>query len=211
MKEIKIVGVGRAGGNILNSTVKEIASNIEYILLTTDSLDKVKGFNDIVIKKIGEFVNGDDKKGARCAKEHEKVLKNVFQNTDVVVIIGGLGGGTASGAIPIVCQYIKELNIKMICILSRPFNVEGKIRNEFANLAIENIKKYCDNNIIIDNQKLLEYLNGKDIFESFEFANMTLAMIVEITTKYIIKNDNLNLNDIKNMLINRDVRFLHLF
>tara|TARA_B100001750_G_C15437179_1_gene561567 strand:+ start:59 stop:1222 length:1164 start_codon:yes stop_codon:yes gene_type:complete len=189
---IKVVGVGGGGGNAVQHMVEEGIKGAEFICINTDkqALDENKASNKIVLgasitKGLGAGANPEV--GREAALEDRDGLKEMLKGTDMVFITAGMGGGTGTGAAPIVAQVAKELGILTVAVVTKPFEIEGSKRMKIALEGIKELVEEVDSLITIPNQKLLEVL-GEDcaLIEAFKEANDVLLGAVRGITDIIM-------------------------
>lgn len=210
MIKIKVVGIGGSGGNTVSRMKKAGILGVEFIAINTDYQDLKKVNADFKLrigknltKGLGTGMKPEIGEGA--AREQEKEIFKVLKGTNIVFITGGLGGGTFSGAAPVVAEISKKLGILTIVITTLPFSFEGQTRMKIAKSSLEKLKERVDSLIVIKNDKLLEIISPTTPVEkAFWFADQILKEAV--TTIYdlvvfpgIIK---INFADIKSILEN---------
>lgn len=210
--KIKVIGVGGGGNNAINSMISEESiQGVEFIAVNTDSQALLNSLADIKIQ-IGEKLTkglgagGNPVMGQEAAKESTERIKEVLEGTDMVFITGGMGGGTCTGAAPIIAQIAKkELNILTIAVVTKPFLFEGTRRMTNAEEGINLLRDNVDTLIVIPNQKVMEVVNDKvTLLEAFKIADSVLnkgtkAIADLITTPGLI---NLDFADIKSVMSN---------
>ncbi len=189
---IKVVGVGGAGGNTVNFMIKSGLKGVEFYVANTDvqalenSLAKVKiQLGPKSTKGLGAGANPEV--GKRAAEEDIDKIIDSFADADIVFVTGGLGKGTASGAIPVIVRTLKEKGILTIVIVTKPFAHEGKRRAAIADQALDTIKGLADTLIVIPNQKLLEVTdNSTSMMDGFgmiyQILNQSVKSISDIIT-----------------------------
>ncbi len=198
---IKVIGVGGAGGNTINSMIDAGGyEGIEFIVANTDAqaLRISKAAHKIQLgikstKGLGSGANPD--LGRRAAEEDiDKVLETVGQ-ADIVFLAGGMGGGTGSGALPVIARALKSSGILTIAVVTKPFTFEGKRRARIAEQAIEILKKEVDTLIVIPNQKLLSVVNDKvSMIDAFAMINEVLNQSVKGISDIITKPGHINVD-----------------
>jgi cell division protein FtsZ len=210
--KIKVIGVGGGGNNAINSMISEESiQGVEFIAVNTDSQALLNSLADIKIQ-IGEKLTkglgagGNPLMGQEAAKESSQRIKEALEGTDMVFITGGMGGGTCTGAAPIIAQIAKkELNILTIAVVTKPFLFEGTRRMTNAEEGINQLRDNVDTLIVIPNQKVMEVVNDKvTLLEAFKIADSVLnkgtkAIADLITTPGLI---NLDFADIKSVMSN---------
>ena len=178
---IKVIGVGGGGGNAVNHMVESGIEGAEFISINTDkqALDKNGATTKFTLGKqvtngLGAGANPDI--GREAALEDRDRIREMLKGTDMAFITAGMGGGTGTGAAPIVAQVSKELGILTVAVVTKPFELEGKKRMEIAKEGVKELVEEVDSLITIPNQKLLEVL-GQDcsMIEAFSQANDVLS------------------------------------
>jgi len=189
---IKVMGVGGGGGNAVQHMVEANIKGAEFICINTDkqALDKNEAPNKLVLGvniTNGLGAGADPSVGREAALEDRERLKEILTGTDMVFITAGMGGGTGTGAAPIVAQVAKELDILTVAVVTKPFELEGSKRMKIAQEGIKELVEEVDSLITIPNQKLLEVL-GDDcsMIEAFKEANDVLAGAVRGISDIII-------------------------
>ena len=201
---IKVVGCGGGGGNSV-SRMKEVGvKGCEVIALNTDAQDLLYTTVDHKILIGRELTNGlgagsNPKIGEEAARESESDIKKKFQNSDMVFITCGLGGGTGTGAAPVVAEIAKKSGALVIGIVTLPFTVEGQKRIENAQYGLERLESITDTLIVIPNDKLLEIAPELPLHTAFKVADEILTNSVKgiaelITTSGLV---NLDFADVK--------------
>jgi len=157
---IKVIGVGGAGGNAIAHMISHGLKGVEFIAANTDY--KVLALNPAPQKiQLGKNLTrglgagGDPEIGRRAAEESEKEIRDVLKDADMVFIAAGMGGGTGTGAAPVVAQICKELDILTVAVVTKPFSFEGKARMKVAELGLSELKKHVDTLITIPNDRLI--------------------------------------------------------
>src|SRR4030095_6327316 len=177
MVSIKVIGVGGAGGNAVNSIIESGCQGIGFVVANTDAqaLEFSKAQHKIQIgvkstKGLGAGANPEI--GKRAAEEDLDKVMDAISGADIVFIVGGMGGGTGSGGLPVIARALREKGILSIAIVTRPFLFEGKRRAAVADAAIERLKQDVDTLIVIPNQKLLEVVDQHvSMIDAFAMIN----------------------------------------
>ena len=183
---IRVIGVGGGGGNAVQHMVECGIEGAEFISINTDkqALDK----NDASTKLIlgmeitdGLGAGANPAIGREAALEDRDKLREMLKGTDMVFITAGMGGGTGTGAAPIVAQVAKELGILTVAVVTKPFELEGTKRMKIAQEGIKELVEEVDSLITIPNQKLLEVL-GEDcsMLEAVSYTHLTLPTIYSV-------------------------------
>jgi cell division protein FtsZ len=182
---IKVVGVGGGGGNAVQHMVKAGIDGVDFICLNTDAqaltntdAKTTLQIGSNITKGLGAGANPEV--GRQAAIEDRERILDVIQGSDMLFITAGMGGGTGTGAAPIVAQMARELGILTVAVVTKPFGFEGKRRMGAATLGIEELSKSVDSLITIPNEKLLQVL-GKQIslLDAFKSANDVLLGAVQ--------------------------------
>ena len=205
---IKVVGVGGGGGNAVQHMVDVGIEGANFISVNTDkqALDKNGAGTKLVLGM--EITDGlgagaNPQVGREAALEDRDKLREMLKGTDMVFVTAGMGGGTGTGAAPIVAQVAKELGILTVAVVTKPFELEGSKRMKIAQEGIKELIEEVDSLITIPNQKLLEVL-GEDcsMLEAFKQANDVLAGAVRGISDIIIKPGLINVDfaDVKTVM-----------
>ena len=205
---IKVVGVGGGGGNAVQHMVDVGIEGANFISVNTDkqALDKNEAGTKLVLgMEITEGLGAGANPlvGREAALEDRDKLREMLKGTDMVFVTAGMGGGTGTGAAPIVAQVAKELGILTVAVVTKPFELEGSKRMKIAQEGIKELIEEVDSLITIPNQKLLEVL-GEDcsMLEAFKQANDVLAGAVRGISDIIIKPGLINVDfaDVKTVM-----------
>ena len=197
---IKIVGVGDAGNHIVNKMIEDRVQNVRFVQINTNaqSLQLAKARKVIQIGQ--ETTNGlgtgtDTAKGERAAIESKDEIKSAIQNADMVFITAGMGGGTGTGAAPIVARLAKDMGILTIAIVTKPFMFEGKKRILRAEQGIDALRGIVDALIIIPNDNLLSIAqNSTTVNESFAMVDNVVKTGIRSITDLITTVGDINID-----------------
>jgi cell division protein FtsZ len=213
---IKVVGVGGAGGNTVNSIVKSGKSAIECTVINTDvqALEMSCAHNKVQIgvtstKGLGTGSNPEI--GKKAAEEDLDAIEHTIGSADIVFLSGGMGGGTGSGAIPVIARMLKEKGILCIALVTKPFEFEGKRRAFNAVRAIESLAKEVDTLIVIPNQKLLEYVDQSvSMIDAFAMINDVLCKAVYGISNIITRSGHINVDfaDVRTIMKDRGLAIM---
>ncbi len=205
--KIKILGIGGAGNNAVNCMYEENIIGCDFYVLNTDAqiLGCSKVENKLVLGKgltkgLGAGANPDI--GEQAALASEKEIREIVKGSDMVFIAAGMGGGTGTGAAPIVAKIAKEENALVVGIVTRPFTFEGKKRMENATKGLEKLKKYVDTLITISNDRILQLIGNYPLKQSFKEADNVLRKSVQAITDLIAMPALINLDfaDVKTIM-----------
>jgi cell division protein FtsZ len=179
---IKVIGVGGGGTNAVESMVKSGLRGVEFFVVNTDAqalarssvASKIQIGNEVTS---GRGAGADPNIGAKAAIDHKEEITQALSDADMVFITAGLGGGTGTGAAPVVAEIAKNLGILTVAVVTRPFRFEGPQRMRKANEGLERLREFVDTCIIVSNDRLLEVVGPKaTLAEAFTVANNVLAM-----------------------------------
>ncbi len=204
---ILIVGVGGGGGNAVNSMMKAGIRSVEYLALNTDqqALSKLSAKKMAIGEKLtkGLGAGANPEVGKAAALESKEAIQNALQGVDLLFIAAGMGGGTGTGAAPVVAQIAKELEILTIAVVTKPFNFEGVRRMKNAEMGIENLKGNVDSLVIVQNEKLNRDKNFS-IMDAFAKADEILLQGIRGITDIVVQDGRINLDlaDIKCVMRN---------
>jgi cell division protein FtsZ len=200
LAKIKVLGVGGAGCNIVNSMLTAKNPNIQYIVANTDAqvlqLSKADSKIQLGLKLTkGLGAGANPEVGRKAAEEDLENIIELIGDSDIVFLTGGMGGGTGSGAISIIAKALREKDILTIAIVTRPFTFEGKRRAKIADQAIVELKTYVDTLLVLPNQKLLE-LSGEmvSMLDAFSMINNTLDQSVRSISDIITNPGHINVD-----------------
>ena len=159
--KVKVFGVGGAGGNTVNRMVKMDIQGVEYYAVNTDAKALELSLADHKIA-IGQKTTKKPEIGRKAAEENIEELKESMKGADMVFITAGMGGGTGTGAAPVVGAIARELGILTVAVVTKPFMFEGKRRSNLAADGIKNLRAAVDTMIVVDNEKLMGVVQNTD-------------------------------------------------
>ena len=197
---IKVVGVGGGGTNAVNSMVRDNIRGVEFIIANTDlqSLDKSECPEKIQIGEEltrGLGAGSNPEIGRNAAEESESIIRDMLDGADMVFITAGMGGGTGTGAAPIISRIAKETGALTVGVVTKPFGFEGKRRMRQAEEGIMELKEEVDTLIVIPNQKLLSYVGEQTSFTSaFSMVDDILKQAVSSISDLIVTPGLVNLD-----------------
>ncbi len=207
---IKVIGVGGAGNNAVNRMVESGIRGVEFISVNTDrqALQESKAgakiqIGEKITRGLGAGANPDI--GAQSAEESKSEIAEVLRGADMVFVTAGMGGGTGTGAAPIVAACAKEMGILTIGVVTKPFTFEGKKRLSQAERGIESLKGKVDTLVVIPNDKLLQIIDRKtSIVDAFKMADDVLRQGVQGISDLIAVPGLVNLDfaDVKTIMLN---------
>ena len=207
---IKVIGVGGAGNNAVNRMVDSGIEGVEFVTVNTDRqallLSKAGTkiqIGEKITRGLGAGANPDI--GAQAAEESKAEISEAIKGADMVFVTAGMGGGTGTGAAPIVASIAKEMGILTIAVVTKPFTFEGKKRLTQAERGIESLKGKVDTLVVIPNDKLLQIIDRKtSIVEAFKMADDVLRQGVQGISDLIAIPGLVNLDfaDVKTIMLN---------
>ena len=206
--EIKVIGVGGGGGNAVHHMINNQVEGVEFICANTDAqaLHNLKAktilqMGSNITKGLGAGANPEI--GRQAALEDRDEIAEILSGADMVFITAGMGGGTGTGAAPIVAEVAREMGILTVAIVTRPFPFEGKKRSKIAEEGIQLLTEHVDSLITIPNEKLLDVL-GKEatLLEAFKAANDVLLGAVKGIADLIMNPGMINVDfaDVKTVM-----------
>lgn len=213
---IKVIGVGGGGGNAVNRMVESGVQGVEFISVNTDmqALNFSQAGTKIQIgEKLtkGQGAGANPEIGRKAAEESKDQISQALQNTNMVFITAGMGGGTGTGAAPVVAQIARELGILTVGVVTRPFAFEGKKRLEQALGGIEELNKNVDSLVIIPNERLKFVSEQKITFKNaFEIADGVLRQAVANISELITVPGFINLDFADVTSVMKDAGYAHI-
>lgn len=208
---IKVVGVGGGGGNVVNRMIDDGISGVEYVVANTDMmvLNSSRAPEKIPLgqkssKGLGAGMRPDV--GRKAAEEDQERIKDVLKGAQMVFISAGMGGGTGTGAAPVVAEIAREMKILTVGVVTTPFKFEGKKRYSLAEEGIAELKKHVDTLMVVPNNKLLEIVSQKTTMnEAFAIADDVLKQAISGITNLINLEGIINLDfaDVQTVMSNK--------
>ncbi len=205
---IKVIGVGGGGNNAVNRMIAEGLQGVEFLAINTDAqaliaskADKTLQIGDKLTKGLGAGANPEI--GQRAAEESCELIKESVQGADMIFITAGMGGGTGTGAAPVVAEIAKESGALTVGVVTKPFTVEGRQRMDKAERGITNLKNSVDTLIIIPNDRLLQVVEKQtSILDAFKTADDVLRQGVQGISNLITQTGLINLDfaDVKTVM-----------
>jgi cell division protein FtsZ len=183
--KIKVVGVGGAGGNALNNMIASTLNGVEFIAINTDLQSLESSLAPVKVQIGANLTRGlgagsSPQKGRDAALEDRDAIIESLEGADMVFITAGMGGGTGTGAGPVIAQVAKELNALTVGIVTKPFYYEGRTRSSNAEEGIREMSKYVDTLIVIPNDRInIVVEKGTPVLKSFSIANDVLRQAVQ--------------------------------
>ena len=205
---IRVIGVGGGGNNAVDRMIDAGIKSAEFVAMNTDYQALIRSKAELKIQLGAELTKGlgagaDPSIGEKAAQESIDQIKDVSQDNDLVFITAGMGGGTGTGAAPVVASIAREMGILTVAVVTKPFNFEGKKRMENAEKGIENLRQYVDTLVIIPNEKLLSVVpKGTPIVKAFQVADDVLRQGIQGISDLIVNPAliNLDFNDVRTVM-----------
>lgn len=198
--DIKVIGVGGGGGNAINRMIESGLKKVTFVALNTD-VQALQRSNAQVRIPIGKELTGGlgaggiPEMGQKAAEESKDEIREILEGTDMVFITAGMGGGTGTGATPVVAELAKGMNILTVAVVTTPFAFEGRKKLQFANEGIERLRKNVDTLILIPNQYLLKVAeNNTPIKQAFLMADDVLRQGVQGISELITEPGEINID-----------------
>ncbi len=213
---IKVIGVGGGGGNAINRMVRAGVRGVEFMAINTDAavLDVSLATHKIQIgQKLtrGHGAGGDPQRGQRAAEESHDEIVAALQGADMVFVTAGMGGGTGTGAAPVVAQIARDMGILTVGIVTKPFSFEGKRRMAQAEDGIAALKEHVDSLVVIPNDRIkLVTTERITMKNAFEMADEVLRQGVQSISELILRPGDINLDFADVLAIMKDAGFAHM-
>ena len=210
---IKVVGVGGGGNNAVNRMIKDEVLGVEFVAVNTDkqALNHSQATHKVLIGDNvthGRGAGANPEVGRKAAEESKAQIEEVLKGTEMVFITAGMGGGTGTGAAPVVAKVAKDMGILTVGIVTKPFKFEAKARMNNALAGIEKLKENVDTLIVIPNDKLLEIVDRRTSMpDAFKKADEVLQQAVQGITDLINVPALINLDfaDVKTVMNNKGI------
>lgn len=206
--KITLIGVGGAGCNTVNRLSNPGLAKINLVAANTDAqhLEIVKAPRKLILgKTVTKFrgAGGDPARGREAAEESIEELREVLEGSDIVFISAGLGGGTGTGAAPLVAEVAKEEGAVVIGFVTLPFKFEGNVKKRIALQGLEEMKRNCHTVVAIDNNKLLELYPQYSLKNAFAIADEVISNMISSITESILKPSLINIDyaDFKTIMV----------
>lgn len=213
MARIMVVGVGGGGNNAVNRMIDAEIDSAEFVAVNTDKqallLSKAKKQLQIGEKLTqGLGAGADPNIGAKAAEESRDMIKEALEGVNLVFITAGMGGGTGTGAAPVIASICRELGILTVAVVTKPFNFEGKRRMSNALQGIEKLREFVDTLLVIPNDRLLQIMpKGTPIIKAFQEADEVLRKGIQGISDLIVTPSLINLDfaDVRNVMKNTGI------
>ncbi|MBM3163752.1 MAG: cell division protein FtsZ [Chlorobi bacterium] len=205
---IRIVGVGGCGGNAVNNMIDRKISGAEYIVFNTDRQALLNSKASIRVQIGKKATNGlgagaDPSKGRQAAEDDRDIIAAQLKGADLVFIAAGMGKGTGTGAAPVIASIARNMNILTIGVVTRPFNFEGQVKARIADGGINELRKFIDTLIVVENETILSIAEeGVSATEAFNMANDVLYRAAKGIADIITRHGHVNVDfaDVKSIM-----------
>jgi len=213
---IKVIGVGGGGGNAVNHMYEQGIKDVDFIVCNTDSQALAASMIPVKIqlgesKTRGRGAGNNPERGKEAAEENSQDIETILaDNTQMVFITAGMGGGTGTGAAPIIAKIARELNILTVGVVSIPFRFEGPKRVNQAIKGIEELRQHVDSLLIINNEKIREIYGNLELDEAFAKADDVLSVAVKGIAEIITVHGMINVDfaDVQTVMSNSGVAIM---
>jgi len=213
---IMVLGVGGGGGNAVNNMVTNDVKGIEFVAVNTDAQALYRSAAAIKMQ-IGEKVThglgagSNPEVGKKSALENEDEIRKILEPADMIFITAGMGGGTGTGAAPIVAQIARDMGILTVAVVTRPFKFEGKRRSEQAEIGIAELKEQVDAIVVVPNERLKLVSDQRITMKNaFEVADNVLKQAVQSIAELMTEDGYINLDFADVSTIMRNAGFAHM-
>jgi cell division protein FtsZ len=216
--KIKVIGVGGGGGNMVNHMIAQGVSGIDLIVANTDAqaLDHSKASTKLQLgekKTKGLGAGMQPEVGKESALESYEEIKSALEGADIVYVASGLGGGTGTGAAPVIAQAAKEIGALTVSVVTKPFMFEGRKRLRLAEAGLSELKKESDSIVVIPNDKLLSIVErGLGIKDSFKIVDDVLSRAVGGMSQVVLSSGQSDINvdfaDVKTVMSHRGMALM---
>ncbi|NOZ85633.1 MAG: cell division protein FtsZ [Deltaproteobacteria bacterium] len=213
---IRVIGVGGAGNNAVNTMIQSGLANVEYITANTDAqaLDNSLAQTHIQLgtnltKGLG--AGGDPEVGRNAAMEDQARVAEVLEGADMVFVAAGMGGGTGTGGAPVIAQVAKDCGALTVCVVTRPFEFEGRRRKRQAEEGMDELRQAADTIIVIPNQRLLDIVDTNvSMVDAFRLADSVLLEAVQGITDIITMSGFVNVDfaDVRSIMMSRGMALM---
>ena len=209
--KIRVIGIGGGGNNAVDRMIDAGIKSADFVAMNTDLQVLNRSKAELRVQLGKELTRGlgagaDPKIGEDSALESVDEIKQVLEGNDLVFVTAGMGGGTGTGAAPVVAQLAKDMGILTVAVVTKPFNFEGRSRMANAEIGIEKLRKYVDTLLIIPNEKLLQVVpKGTPIVKAFQVADDVLRKGIQGVSDLIVNPALINLDfaDVRTVMKNK--------
>ena len=208
---IKVIGVGGGGGNAVNRMIENEVRGVDFVVINTDA-QVLRLANADTRLQIGKQLTrglgagADPEIGQRAAEESEEEIREIIRGSDMVFITAGMGGGTGTGASPVIARIAKEMGCLTVSIVTKPFSFEGRKRQEQAKKGLEQLKPFVDTLIVVPNDKLLSVIDkSTSMLEAFREVDNVLRRGVQGIAEIVTVPGLINVDfaDVRTVMTNK--------
>jgi len=208
---IKVIGVGGAGGNAINTMIEAGLEGVDFIVANTDKQALAKSLADTPIQ-IGESrtqglgAGSDPNVGREAAQESQSMITEQLKGANMVFVTAGMGGGTGTGAAPVIAKIAKDMGALTVAVVTKPFNFEGRKRRRIAEEGLSALRNCVDTLITIPNQRLVAMANENlTLIDAFKNADSVLLNAVRSISELITKPGLVNTDfaDVRTVMLNK--------
>lgn len=198
--KLKVIGVGGAGGNAINRMIESGLQGVEFIALNTDAKAMQNSKAELKIQIGNELTKGlgaggKPEIGMNSMLEDVDRLRALLEGADMVFIAAGMGGGTGTGAAPVVADLARSMGILTVAVVTKPFTFEGRVRDNNASMGLETLRQAADTVIVVPNQKLISVVpKGTPMKQAFMVADDVLSSATRGISEIILKNGEVNVD-----------------
>lgn len=198
--KICVIGVGGGGGNTVNRMIDAGVRGVDFVAVNTDMQDLRSSLADRKIQigkqiTLGLGAGADPSVGQKAAEENREELTNLIKNYNMIFVTAGMGGGTGTGAAPVIAKISKELGVLTVGVVTKPFFTEGRNRTKHAEAGIKNLKEHVDTLVVIPNDKLLDISSREtSALDAFSMADDVLMQGIQGVTDLISIEGIMNLD-----------------
>jgi len=211
--QIKVIGIGGGGCNAVNRMIDAGVCGVSFLAINTDKQALAESTAEAKLpigEKLthGRGAGGNPEIGQRSAEESIEEIKKFITGSDMVFVTAGMGGGTGTGAAPVIAKAAKDMGVLTVGVVTRPFTFEGKKRKDHADLGIKFLKKYVDSLVVVPNDKLLQVAEkNTSMLEAFNMADDVLRQGVQGISDLIVESGVINLDfaDVKTIMSDRGI------
>src|SRR6056297_136004 len=205
--KIRVFGVGGSGSNTVSRMKKHQIKGIDLVSINTDIQDLRKKKADIKLEIGYETTQGlgtgmDISLAREAVEESQEKIKELLEDLDMVFLTGGLGGGTATGALPLIAEMAQEMGVLTIVVVTQPFTFEGAQRKKLATIGLKNLRPHADTLLVIPNDKLLNLEEDLGVREAFQRCDEILKRAIQSISDLLIASGQINIDfaDLKSVM-----------
>ncbi|NQZ29426.1 MAG: cell division protein FtsZ [Mycoplasmatales bacterium] len=197
---IKVIGVGGGGNNAMQDVYDKGISGVDFILANTDEQDLIKNMEVTQVIKLGRFndrglgAGANPNVGRDVTLESEDVIKEALKGADMVIVVAGMGGGTGTGASPVIAKFARELGALTLGVVTTPFKTEGELKQRNTKEGLKELRQNTDSLITISNEKLNKQFGGRTLQDAFKVSNTIIHQIIKMLSDLVNKVSLINID-----------------